>query len=61
MKIKLLIYTFFALIILIIVTIFAINKNFFDIKSEIKNKYPNINLRNYLFKKEPIILNLQND
>ena len=65
MKIKFLIYTFLTFITMLILMIFILNQNKFNIsdnlKKKIKKKYPNISLIHQIFKKESVILNLRND
>jgi hypothetical protein len=41
--------------------ILTIHLNFFSIKDKIYKKYPNLNIRQYIFKKEPVFNKLNND
>ena len=52
---------FLIFVLLILIPILSIHFNFFEIKDKIYQKYPNLNLRKYLFKKETIFNRMNND
>ena len=49
------------LILLLAIPILSIHFNVYNIKDKIYQKYPNLNLRKYLFKKDPIFNRINND
>ena len=53
----------FTILILIVITILtvAFHFNFFELKTKLYNKYPNLALREYLFKNMILTNNLNND
>ena len=52
---------FSYLVLLISIPVLSIHFNVFEIKDKIYQKYPNLNLRKYLFKKEPVFNRINND
>ena len=54
-------YLFLFIISLIIIIFTIIHFNFFSIKDIAYKKYPNLNIRKYLFKEEPVFSKLSND
>ena len=52
---------FSYLVLLISIPVLSIHFNVFEIKDKIYQKYPNLNLRKYLFKKETVFNRINND
>ena len=58
---KFLRYSLFLVISIIVISIFAIHFNFFSIKDGLYDKYPNLNIRKYIFSQDPVFNKLHND
>ena len=58
---KFLRYSLFLVISIITISIFAIHFNFFSIKDGLYDKYPNLNIRKYIFSQDPVFNKLHND
>tara|TARA_B100000029_G_scaffold425060_1_gene433239 strand:- start:97 stop:1392 length:1296 start_codon:yes stop_codon:yes gene_type:complete len=50
-----------SILVIVLLSVSVIHFNFFDSKTKIYEKYPNLSLRKHLFKSEPIRNNLLND
>ncbi len=54
-------YSSLLLIFIILLVALGIHFNVFSIKDGIYKKYPNLNIRKYIFKQEPVFNKLHND
>ena len=52
---------FSFLILLLSIPVLSVHYNLFETKDKIYQKYPNLNLRKYLFKEDPVFNRVNND
>ena len=58
---KFLRFSIFLVISIIVISVFTIHFNVFSIKDGLYDKYPNLNIRKYIFSQDPVFNKLNND